>query len=404
MDMVPPKSSDRSYRAYGVDPVRDALDEQGGNLQKTGVSQEDRNEKPNATTKNSTALATVSQLQELLELATGLLLPYAFQPLTAIETYLPGLASMWPFNISSSFHPAKDIPDLSGKVILVTGGNNGLGKETILQLAKHNPHKIFMASRTESKARDAIASIKSQTSQNVDIEFLQLDLASLPSIKKAADQVAAHTDRLDILVLNAGIMAVPSAKTAAGQEIQLGTNHVGHFLLTKLLLPTLDNTVKKYNPDVRIISLSSAAWQMAPSIDTIVSTNKLIAQKPWTCYGASKAANIMFAAELARRYPQFTSASLHPGLIKTDLYTPNLEVNSIVRYGSLLMGGLMFQTIEAGALNQLWLAAGARKDEIKNGQFYTPVAKVHSNKWATNAKDGKRLWEWTEQELKNAGY
>ncbi|KAK5036381.1 hypothetical protein LTS07_002108 [Exophiala sideris] len=390
MDMVPPKSSDRSYRAYGVHPVRDALDEQGDNLQKTSVSQEDRNETPNATTKNSTALATVSQLQELLELATGLLLPYAFQPLTAIETYLPGLASMWPFNISSSFNPSKDIHDLSGKVILVTGGNNGLGKETILQLAKHNPHKIFMASRTESKARDAIASIKSQTSQNVDIEFLQLDLASLPSIKKAADQVAAHTDRLDILILNAGIMAVPSAKTAAGQEIQLGTNHVGHFLLTKLLLPTLDNTAKKYNPDVRIISLSSAAWQMAPNIDTIVSTNKLIAQKPWTCYGASKAANIMFAAELARRYPQFTSASLHPGLIKTDLYTPNLEVNPI--------------TIEAGALNQLWLAAGARKDEIKNGQFYTPVAKVHSNKWATNTKDGKRLWEWTEQELKNAGY
>jgi len=311
---------------------------------------------------------------------------------------------MWPFSISSSFNPSKDITDLTGKVILVTGGNNGLGKETILQLAKHNPHKIFMASRTESKARDAIASIRSQISQDVDIEYLPLDLASLLSIKKAADQVAARTDRLDILVLNAGIMAVPSAKTAAGQEIQLGTNHVGHFLLTKSLLPTLDNTAKKYNPDVRIISLSSAAWQMAPNIDTIVSTDKLLAQKPWTCYGASKAANIMFAAELARRCPQFTSVSLHPGMIKTDLYTPNLEVNPFVRYGSLLMGGLIFQTIEAGALNQLWLSAGARKDEIKNGQFYTPVGKVHSNTWATNAGAGKRLWEWTEKELKTAGY
>ncbi|KAI1626869.1 short-chain dehydrogenase/reductase [Exophiala viscosa] len=385
-------------------PANDLSNQEGDKLQKTSVSLEVGDQIPNVTTTNSTSLPGLSQLQEVFELGTGLLLPYAFQPLKAIETHLPGLASMWPFDITSSFNPSKDIPDLSGKVILVTGGNNGLGKETILQLAKHNPHKIFMASRTESKARDAIASIKSQISQDVDIEYLQLDLASLPSIKKAADQVTTRTDRLDILVLNAGIMAVPSAKTAAGQEIQLGTNHVGHFLLTKLLLPTLDHTAKKYSPDVRIISLSSAAWQMAPNIDTIVSTEKLLAQKPWTCYGASKAANVMFAAELARRYPQFTSVSLHPGMIKTDLYTPNLEVNPLVRYGSSLMGGLIFQTIEAGALNQLWLAAGARKEEIKNGQFYTPVGKVNNNKWATNAKDGERLWEWTEQELKNAGY
>ncbi|KAI1617734.1 short-chain dehydrogenase/reductase [Exophiala viscosa] len=385
-------------------PANDLSNQEGDKLQKTSVSLGVGDQIPNVTTTNSTSLPGLSQLQEVFELGTGLLLPYAFQPLKAIETYLPGLASMWPFDITSSFNPSKDIPDLSGKVILVTGGNNGLGKETILQLAKHNPHKIFMASRTESKARDAIASIKSQISQDVDIEYLQLDLASLPSIKKAADQVTTRTDRLDILVLNAGIMAVPSAKTAAGQEIQLGTNHVGHFLLTKLLLPTLDHTAKKNSPDVRIISLSSAAWQMAPNIDTIVSTEKLLAQKPWTCYGASKAANVMFAAELARRYPQFTSVSLHPGMIKTDLYTPNLEVNPLVRYGSLLMGGLIFQTIEAGALNQLWLAAGARKEEIKNGQFYTPVGKVNNNKWATDAKDGKRLWEWTEQELKNAGY
>lgn len=403
--MVTTRSSDENCRAHGVDSCENLDDTEVDKLQKASAAQDkDKKQTPSATNQNNTTLAGLTYLPESLELAAGLLLPYAFQPLTAIETYLPGLASMWPFNISSSFNPSKDIPDLTGKVILVTGGNNGLGKETILQLAKHNPHKIFMASRTESKARDAIASIKSQISQEVDIEYLPLDLASFPSIKKAADQVTARTDRLDILVLNAGIMAVPSAKTAAGQEIQLGTNHVGHFLLTKLLLPTLERTAEKYHSDVRILSVSSAAWQMAPKLDTIVSTEKLLAQKPWTCYGASKAANIMFAAEMARRYPQFTSVSLHPGMIKTDLYTPNLEVNPFVRYGSALLGGLIFQTVEAGTLNQLWLAAGARKEQIKNGQFYTPVGKAESNKWANNADAGKKLWEWTEQELKKAGY
>ena len=114
--------------------------------------------------------------------------------------YHPSIATMWPFG-GPTFVPAKDIPSLAGKVILVTGGNTGIGKETILQVAQHKPRKIFLASRTESKGRDAIASIKSQTSQDVDIEHLPLDLASLPSIKQAADQVISQSDRLDVLIL-----------------------------------------------------------------------------------------------------------------------------------------------------------------------------------------------------------
>ncbi|KIW96742.1 uncharacterized protein Z519_02133 [Cladophialophora bantiana CBS 173.52] len=350
------------------------------------------------------ARPNLSHLRELLTLATGLLRPYALHPLLAIEVLHPGFASMWPFGTSSPFVPATSIQSLAGKVILVTGGNNGIGKETVLQLAKHSPQKIFLASRTESKGRDAVESIKAQTSRDVDIEYLPLDLTSLPSIKQAADQVVSHSDRLDILVLNAGIMAVPAAKTAAGQDVQMGTNHVGHFLLTKLLLPTMEKTAKERHADVRVISVSSEAWNMAPSLDSILSTEKLTATGPWTRYAASKAANIMFAAELARRYPALTSVSLHPGIIKTDLYIPNTKTNPIMKYGAMIFGPLMFQTVEAGALNQLWAAAGAPKEELVNGGYYTPVGKHRPNKWSKDADAGQKLWEWTEKELKTAGY
>jgi NAD(P)-dependent dehydrogenase (short-subunit alcohol dehydrogenase family) len=346
---------------------------------------------------------TLVEYKQLLGFATGLVLPYALHPLLAVEVYHPGIASMWPFS-SATFVPATSIKSLAGKVILVTGGNNGIGKETVLQLAKHDPQKIYLASRTESKGRDAISSIKAQTSQNVDIEYLPLDLTSLPSIKQAADQVISHSDRLDILVLNAGIMAVPPGKTASGQDIQMGTNHVGHFLLTKLLLPTLQKTAKEHNSDVRIISVSSEAQNLAPALDTIVSTEKLAATGPWTRYAASKAANIMFAAELARRYPALTSVSLHPGIIKTDLYLPNAKSNAIVRWGARIVGPVLFATVETGALNQLWAAAGAKREELVNGGYYTPVGKHRTNKWSTDADAGRKLWEWTEKELKTAGY
>ncbi|KIW17382.1 hypothetical protein PV08_04576 [Exophiala spinifera] len=368
-----------------------------------------RNDQPSDQTRtpsirNNLILPSLSNLQDFFYLATGLALTYATHPLTAIDTFVPSLVNMWPFSSSPSFKPEKDLPSLSDKVILVTGGNAGLGKETVLQLARHNPHKIFLASRSEAKANEAIASVKASISQDVDIEFLPLDLASLPSIHKAADQVVSRTNRLDILILNAGIMAVPAEKTAAGQEIQLGTNHVGHFLLTKLLLPTLQKTASQYNPDVRVVSLSSEAYNFSPKLDTILSTDKLYAQGPWARYGASKVANILFAAEFARRYPAFTSVSLHPGMIHTGLYAPNFQTNPLVRYGTKLVGPLIFTSVAGGALNTLWLAAGAKKEALKNGQYYTPVGKAQNNKWATDAEAGKKLWEWTEQELKKAGY
>lgn len=342
----------------------------------------------------------ISSIIRDLQTWTSLVTPYIFHPVTAAQVYFP---NMWPFS-GKSFDPDVGIGDLSNKVILVTGANTGIGKESVLQLAKHNPAKLYLAARTEAKARDAIKLIKSAISKPVDIEYLPLDLASLKSVREAAERVNASTSRLDILILNAGIMAVPPGKSESGHDIQLGTNHIGHFQLTKLLLPLLERTAAMPGSDVRVISVSSEAYNMAPPIDTITSTEKLTATGPWIRYGASKAANILFAAELARRYPAFKSVSLHPGMIKTDLYLPNQEINSLFKYGLALFSPLVLRGVPEGAQNQLWAAAGAQREELIDGAYYTPVGKSHAgNKFANDQEGGKRLWDWTEAELKKAG-
>ncbi|KAJ5697708.1 hypothetical protein N7488_011392 [Penicillium malachiteum] len=301
-----------------------------------------------------------------------------------------------------SFNPDNDIQDLTGKTILITGGNAGLGKETTLQLAKHNPEKIFLCARTESKAKDAIQSIQSSISNKVDITWIPLDLKSTASIQKAAESFHAQSQRLDILILNAGIMATPPGETDLGHEIQLGTNHTGHFLLTKLLLPTLLKTAEEPKSDVRIVSLASVGHNLAPSFSTFMDQEKLKKANTNARYGASKAANILFAAELGRRYPSITSVSVHPGIILTELYYPigqRTPFFSITSKSLQLFGS----SIPQGAYNSLWAAAGAKKEDLENGAYYVPVGNwKRDNKYASSVDMAKQLWDWTESELEKA--
>lgn len=335
-----------------------------------------------------------------------------------------------PFNYIGgvSFSPEKDIPDLSGKVALVTGGmfmihprrrlwlvqgstitdkitgNGGLGKESILQLAKHNPTKIFLAARTESKAVEAIKSIKSSVSNNVDITWLPLDLMSTQSIRNAGEQFNSQSQRLDILILNAGVMSLPPGETEMGHEIQFGTNHTGHFCLTKMLLPTLLKTAEEPNSDVRIVSLSSLGHNLAPSFETMLDQEKLKKVNTNARYGASKAANILFAAELSRRYPSINSVSVHPGIILTDLYDSIGQRSSAI---SLFSKSLRHfgSSIPQGACNQLWAAAGAKKEDLVNGAYYVPVGNLKQhNKYSQSKEMGKRLWEWSEAEVQKWGF
>jgi len=286
-------------------------------------------------------------------------------------------------------------------------GNTGLGKETVLQLAKHEPREIFLAARTPSKAEEAIADIK-KTVPDSNITFLQVDLTSFASIKQAADEFNSKSDRLDTLISNAGIMMVPYSHTKEGYEIQFGTNHMGHALLTKLLLPTLLKTASQPDTDVRIINLSSEGHNLAPSAGIIYDQAALEKQSTMARYGQAKLANILHARELQKRYPSITSTSLHPGVIITDLYASIGSANFATRMGLPVMravtkAGLLYD-VPAGTKNQLW-AATAAKEEVGSSYYWKPIGvKSGGSGKAQNAKLAESLWEWTEEELKKHGF
>ncbi|KAI5288642.1 hypothetical protein KEM54_005043 [Ascosphaera aggregata] len=300
------------------------------------------------------------------------------------------------------FNPEADIQDQSGKVILVTGGNAGLGFETIKELAKHNPKRIYLAARSEAKALEAITSIKLTLERDVDIRYLPLDLASFDSIKAAAKQFKKDNDRLHTLILNAGVMnQAPGSVTREGYEIHIGVNYIGHWLLTDLLLPTLLKTAHESgDSDVRVISVSSWAWMMSPiDFDTLTSNKKLLKQNNWAKYGASKAANVVLASELARQHPEITCCSLHPGIIPSNLYTRTIATNPLISSVWPIAQRYFLPTERQGAYSQLWVA-GVKKEKLQNGGYYNPVGVLSSNWFAENDEVRKVLWKWAEQEVK----
>ncbi|CAD0023545.1 unnamed protein product [Aureobasidium pullulans] len=283
-----------------------------------------------------------------------------------------------------SFEPAKDIPDLSGKVIIVTGGNTGLGKESVLQLAKHNPSQIYLAARTESKATSAIEEIKSQV-PNAKVEFLSLDLTDFDSVKSAAETFKQKEQRLDILLNNAGVMAMPYSKTKQGYEIQFGTNHMGHAL---------------------IVTLSSEGHNLAPrSCGVIYDQAAAETFGPWGRYGSAKLANILYSRGLTAHYPSLTCVAVHPGVIKTELYNSTERDNALIRYGLAAVGNIFMASVSQGTKNQLW-AATAAKEEVRKAYFFTtPVGSASQGSgFAKDQKGVDKLWEWTEEELKKHGY
>jgi NAD(P)-dependent dehydrogenase (short-subunit alcohol dehydrogenase family) len=299
-----------------------------------------------------------------------------------------------------SFNPDSDIPDLSGKVVLVTGGNIGLGKETVLQLSKHNPAHIFLAARTESKATEAIKEIQAAVPNAAKITFLQLDLMSFDSIKKAAASFLSQSSELHLLINNAGIMATPPGTTKEGYEEQFGTNHMGHALLTKLLLPTLKATAANAPPQsVRVVVLSSLAEKYATP-KTTYQFAKL--KTNWSDvstsarYSVSKIANIHYASELARRNPELRVVSVHPGVVSTNLMSGPVKTYPWLRPIRPIFAFFM-TSVPDGTKNQLWAAVSP---DAKSGEFYYPVGLTNKGSdLSKNSKLALELWDWTEKEL-----
>lgn len=303
------------------------------------------------------------------------------------------------------FNPTNDIPDLSGKVIIVTGGSSGLGKESVHQLVKHNPAKVYLAARTSQRGNAAIKEIvKDVPSANGKIHYLEVDMASFASVKRAADLILAENDRLDILMNNAGLAGAPPGMTDDGYEIQFGTNYMGPTLFTKLLLPLLQETANQANSDVRIVNLSSEIFKQAPSQGIIFTDLKTSMQKIGSIarYGQSKLGNYFFAKVCAEKYPTIKSVALHPGVVNTGIWDNMFKKPYVGRPMSILLTPFL-TNVHDGAKRQLW-ASTASKTEVKSGAFYTPKGSEYTQAILKNDKLANELWDWTEKEFEKHGF
>jgi NAD(P)-dependent dehydrogenase (short-subunit alcohol dehydrogenase family) len=290
--------------------------------------------------------------------------------------------------------------DLHGKLVLITGGSSGLGQESARALAARGAHVVLTA-RDTAKGRGVVDAIVASTG-NQKVELEQLELDSLASVRAFAQRFLARHDRLDVLLNNAGVMACPLGHTKDGFELQFGTNHLGHFLLTCLLAPAL----KKAAPS-RVVSLSSRGHHLAPVDFQDPNFERRDYQK-WVSYGQSKTANVLFAVGLERRLgPAGVHAyALHPGAIMTDLGRHLVpEDIDFLRARSAPGTSLQLKTVEAGAATSCF-AATAPELEGRGGVYLEDchVAGVNDapngldgvKTYAIDPKNAERLWELSE--------
>ncbi len=265
---------------------------------------------------------------------------------------------------SSSSWTTDDIPDLSGTVAVVTGGNAGLGLSTVHQLMAHGAH-VVASSRNVERGQQAVEGLGPQRGS---AEVLQLDLADLSSVRAFAHQVGERHTRLDLLINNAGIMMVPAATTSEGFELQIGTNHFGHFALTGQLMPLIRATA-----GARVVSVSSLAHTSGRidegNVDTVHELSSTYSKTK--AYGNSKLANLLFAYELQRRFSghrlDAMSVAAHPGVSSTGLAEHLIppRLRRVIRP----VFELVTQPPDAGALPTL---RAATDPNAWGGQFFGP--------------------------------
>ena len=278
-----------------------------------------------------------------------------------------------------------------------------MGAACVLAFCKHNA-RVFLAARTPSKGEATIADIK-KSIPNANITCLQLDLGSFSSIQGAAEALKASSDRLDLLMNNAGLTGIPPGLTADGYEVQFGTNYMGHALLTKLLLPILQYTSDMLGSDVRIINLTSEGHLMAPKGGIVFHDDHTSMGKytTWTRYGQSKLANLLHTRELAKRYQTIKSIAVHPGTVDTGLMSTYQADHAWWAPAAYrLLQALVLKTPERGALTQLWASISS---EAKTGMYYIPIGKeTQGSGKSRDEKLAGELWEWTHNEFEAHGF
>ncbi len=294
---------------------------------------------------------------------------------------------------------AADIPDQRGRVALVTGANSGLGFQAALALARAGAY-VILAARDASRGEAALARVRA-SAPGAEVELMALDLADLSSVRGFADAFGERHDRLDLLLNNAGVMALPYRRTADGFEMQLGTNHLGHFALTGLLLPRL-----LAGSAPRVVTVSSVMHRIGRiRFDDLQGERRY---RKWLAYGQSKLANLLFAFELQRRAEgagtPLRSLAAHPGYAATNLQVagPRMESSRSGERLNELANRVLAQPDSQGALSALY-AATVR--ELPGGSYIGPDGplearghpqRVGASAAAQDPATARRLWEVSE--------
>ncbi|KAK3329230.1 hypothetical protein B0H66DRAFT_634442 [Apodospora peruviana] len=320
------------------------------------------------------------------------------------------------------FHP-DSLPDLTGKVFIVTGGNSGIGYHTVAHLAVHGAH-VYMCSRSAEKGTAAIANIqKSHPSSStssaagiLNISLLQMDLTELASVVAAAKRFLTLETSLHGLINNAGIMATPLEITKDGHEAQWQTNYLAHWVLTEHLLPIMLRTAKALpsgGDSVRIVNVTSSGHLGAPKGGIEFADPSLSSIGPWQRYGQSKLANILHTRTLHKRYGPSSDngriwvAAVHPGLVETNLASAVNESFMLKIFSAGRKVGLMWPA-EKGSWNSLFFAASREMKPEQSGGYHEIFGRFGEPWWQSAAsKDEKladKLEEWTREVMTREGW
>jgi len=299
------------------------------------------------------------------------------------------------FNKKSAAEQVTADIDLSGKTVVITGINSGLGNESMRVLAKRGAHIIGTA-RTIEKAIHAANEIKGH------ITPLACELSSFESVKECADNINALNLPIDVLLCNAGIMALPKLELANGFEQQFNTNHLGHFLLVHNLLDRV-----KQAKQGRIVMLSSLAHKMAPSkginFDNL-DGNKYY--KDWTFYGQSKLANLLTAVALSKQLKgsNATANAVHPGIIRTNLSRSMSGIQGLVFNNPVSgwLAGMMMgsKTVPQGAATQCYVATAPELAGV-SGRYFSDCNEERPSRNGQDQELADRLWEFSCETLKD---
>ncbi|MFF6801020.1 oxidoreductase [Streptomyces sp. NPDC012616] len=295
----------------------------------------------------------------------------------------------------------RDMPDQGGRTAVVTGANSGLGYVTARELARRGA-RVVLACRSEARGRDAVERLRAEV-PGADVELRSLDLGDLTSVRAFA--ASLPYERLDLLVNNAGVMAMPYGVTADGFETQFGVNHLGHFALTGLLLPALlaagDRT-----PRPRVVTVSSMAHLLG-TVD-LRDLNSERRYRRWVAYGRSKTANLLFTHELARRLAatgaDLVAVAAHPGYASTNLQTagPRAEGRRAAERMMALGNRVLAQPAEAGALPALYAATapGVCPDSFIGpsvAMWRGAPGRSWRAPWTLDGRVAARLWTASEE-------